>query len=93
MKGVVRTVSVRKWVHDPPLLWVHAPSYDGYHVPNFALGHNGLIIFSIFMRVCQIDAKGQIIAKEKITSFIRWGGSFGILNKGGNELCLNIRMD
>ena len=36
-----------------------------FHVPNFALGHNGLITFSIFMRVCQIDAKGQIIAKEE----------------------------
>ena len=35
------------------------------HLPNFALGHNGLITFVIFMRVCQIDAKGQIIAKEK----------------------------
>ena len=35
------------------------------HVPNFALGHNGLITFSIFMRVCQIDAKGQIIPKEE----------------------------
>ena len=34
------------------------------HVPNFALGHNGLITFSIFVRVFQIDAKGQIIAKE-----------------------------
>ena len=34
-------------------------------VPNFALGHNGLIKFSIFMRVCQFDAKGQIIAKEE----------------------------
>ena len=28
------------------------------HVPNFALGQNGLITFSIFMRVFQIDAKG-----------------------------------
>ena len=36
------------------------------HIPNFALGHNGLITFAIFMRVCQIDAKGQIIAKEEI---------------------------
>ena len=36
-----------------------------FHVPNFATGHNGLIIFSIFMRVCQNDAKGQIIAKEE----------------------------
>ena len=35
------------------------------HVPNFALGHNGLITFSIFMRVSRIDAKGQIIAKEE----------------------------
>ena len=43
------------------------------HVPNFSLGHNGLITFSIFMRVCQIDAKGQIIAKEEITSFLGWG--------------------
>ena len=34
------------------------------HVPNFALDHNGLITFSIFMRVCQIDVKGQIIAEE-----------------------------
>ena len=36
-----------------------------FHVPNFSLGHNGIITFSIFMRVCQIDAKGQIIAKEE----------------------------
>ena len=36
-----------------------------YHVPNFSLGHNGLITFSIFIRVCQIDAKGQIISKEE----------------------------
>ena len=35
------------------------------HVPNFALGHNGLITFAIFIRVCQIDTKGQIIAKEE----------------------------
>ena len=28
------------------------------HIPDFALGHNVLITFSIFMRVCQIDAKG-----------------------------------
>ena len=41
-----------------------------FHVPNFALGHNGLITFSIFIRVCQIDAKGQIIAKEEMTSFL-----------------------
>ena len=34
------------------------------HVPNFSLGHNGLITFTIFMRVCQIDAKGQIIVEE-----------------------------
>ena len=34
------------------------------HVPNFALGHDGLITFAIFIRVCQIDAKGQIIAEE-----------------------------
>ena len=36
-----------------------------FHVPKFSLGHNGLITFSIFIRVCQIDAKGQIIAKEE----------------------------
>ena len=30
-----------------------------------ALAHNGLITFSIFIRVCQIDAKGQIITKEE----------------------------
>ena len=36
-----------------------------FHVPNFALGHNGLITFTIFMRVFQIDAKGQIIANEE----------------------------
>ena len=35
------------------------------HVPNYSLGFNGLITFSIFMRVCQIDAKGQIISKEE----------------------------
>ena len=35
-----------------------------YHVPNFALAHNVLITFSIFMRVFQIDAKGQIISEE-----------------------------
>ena len=35
------------------------------HVLNFSIGHNGLITFSIFMRVCQIEAKGQIIAKEE----------------------------
>ena len=35
------------------------------HVPKFSLGHNGLITFSIFMRAFQIDAKGQIIAKEE----------------------------
>ena len=35
------------------------------HVPNFALGHNVLITFSIFMRVPQIDAKGQLIANEE----------------------------
>ena len=35
------------------------------HVPNFGMGHNGLITFSIFMRVFQIDAKGQINAKEE----------------------------
>ena len=36
-----------------------------FHVPNFSLGHNGLITFYIFIRVCQIDGKGQIIAKEE----------------------------
>ena len=36
-----------------------------WHVPKFALGYNGVITFSIFMRVCQIDAKGQIITKEE----------------------------
>ena len=36
-----------------------------FHVPNFALGQNFLIILSIFMRVCQIVTKGQIIAKEE----------------------------
>ena len=36
-----------------------------FHVPNFSLGHNGLITFSIFIRVFQIDTKGQIIAKEE----------------------------
>ena len=35
------------------------------HVPNFAFGHNGLITFSILIIVYQIDAKGQIIAKEE----------------------------
>ena len=35
-----------------------------FHVPNFSLGHNGIITFSIFI-ICQIDAKGQIIAKEE----------------------------
>ena len=43
------------------------------HVQNFALGHNGLITFVIFMRVCQIDAKGQIIAKEENYYFPRLG--------------------
>ena len=43
-----------------------------FHVQNFALGHNVLITFSIFMRFCQIDAKGQIIAKEELTSFLGW---------------------
>ena len=38
---------------------------DHCHVVNFALDHNGLITFSIFMRACQINAKGQIIVKEK----------------------------
>ena len=42
-----------------------------FHVPHFLLGHNGLITFSIFMRVCQIDAKGQIIAKEGNYQFPR----------------------
>ena len=36
-----------------------------FHVLNFALGHNGIITFTIFMRVFQIDDKGQIIAKEE----------------------------
>ena len=36
-----------------------------FHVPNFALGHNFVIIFSIFIRVFQIDAKGQILANEE----------------------------
>ena len=36
-----------------------------FHVPIFSLGHNFLITFFIFMRFCQIDAKGQIIAKEE----------------------------
>ena len=36
-----------------------------FHVPNIALGHNGLIIFPIFVILYQIDAKGQIIAKEE----------------------------
>ena len=36
-----------------------------FHVPNFALGHNGLITFSIFIIVFQIDSKSQIIAKEE----------------------------
>ena len=36
-----------------------------FHVPNFSLGHNGLIKFFIFIRVCQINANGQIIAKEE----------------------------
>ena len=35
------------------------------HVPNFSLGHNGLITFYICIRVCQIDAKGDIITKEE----------------------------
>ena len=35
------------------------------HIQKFSLGCNGLITFSILMRVCQIDAKGQIIAKEE----------------------------
>ena len=40
-------------------------AYMQCHVPNFSLGHNGLITFAIFIRVCQIDAKGQINAKEE----------------------------
>ena len=32
----------------------------------FALGHNGLIPLAIVMIVCQIDAKGQIIAKHDV---------------------------
>ena len=35
------------------------------HVPNFPLGHNGLITSAIFIRVFQIHAKGQILAKEE----------------------------
>ena len=31
---------------------------------DFSLGHNGLITFSIFVIVFQIDVDGQIIAKE-----------------------------
>ena len=34
--------------------------------PNFALGHNGLNHLAILMLVCQIDAKGQIIAKNDV---------------------------
>ena len=30
-----------------------------FYVPNIALGHNGLIIFSIFVRLYQIDAKEE----------------------------------
>ena len=41
------------------------PTRTRFHVLNFSWGHNGLIKFSMFMRVCQIDAKGQIIAKEE----------------------------
>ena len=41
------------------------PTRTRCHVPNFSWGHIGVIKFSMFMRVCQIDAKGQIIAKEK----------------------------
>ena len=41
-----------------------------FHVQNFALGHNSLITFSIFMRVRQIDAKAQIVAKEAIKIYI-----------------------
>ena len=44
-----------------------------FHVPNFSLDHNGIITFSIFMRVFQIDAKGQIIAKEENYYFHRLG--------------------
>ena len=36
-------------------------------------GGNGLITFSIFMRVCQMDAKGQIIAKKENYKFPRLG--------------------
>ena len=36
-----------------------------FHVPNFSLGQNVLVTFSIFIRVFQIDAKGEIIAKEE----------------------------
>ena len=36
-----------------------------FHVPNFKLGHNGLITFCIFMIFCEIDAKGQSISKEE----------------------------
>ena len=35
------------------------------HVPNFEMVKNGLITFSILIIVCQIDAKGEIIAKEE----------------------------
>ena len=47
-----------------------------FHVPNFSLGHNGLITFTIFLRFCQIDTKGQIIANEKYLGF----GIRGIMN-------------
>ena len=47
------------------LLHGEIPHKGNCHVSNFALGHNGLIIFFIFMRVCQIDGKGQIISKEE----------------------------
>ena len=57
-----------------------------FHVPNFVLGHNGLIIFSIFLIVYQIDSKGQIIAKEENYQFPRLGvealgfGIRGVIN-------------
>ena len=49
-------------------IFIHGCNYFGYvlcHVPDFAFGQNGLITFAIFTRVCQIDAKGQIIDKEE----------------------------
>ena len=69
--------SYRKQVLQPPCLKLHKDKqyWEGRicYVPNFALGHNGLITFSIFMIVCQIDAKGQIIAKEENHYFPRLG--------------------